>query len=79
MMSLVQGEYCEEHSYDPMDPRCPRLIMSGDIVKVTDETEKAFAKDALFTRHPAMEYWPEGRFNSFWRDLFSFKKFYFNF
>jgi len=57
MMSLAQSDYCSENQYDPEDPRCARLILNGRVVKVTGK-EANFAKEALFSRHPAMETWP---------------------
>ena len=60
-MTLAQGEYCSENGYDPQDPPCPRLILSGSISKIeADSAEENFAKEALFTRHPSMANWPSG-------------------
>ncbi|XP_072180376.1 protein CREG1-like [Diadema setosum] len=43
---------------DPENPLCARLVLLGKFVEVTDSTEKAFAKNALFSRHPLMPSWP---------------------
>jgi len=57
LMSLAQSDYCSKNDYDAEDPRCARLILNGKVVKVTGK-EADFAKEALFSRHPAMETWP---------------------
>jgi len=62
-MSLAQGDYCKNKGYDPEDPRCAHIIMTGRIVKVdpdTDAGEYSFAHNGLFSRHPAMDTWPAG-------------------
>merc|ERR1711890_4134 len=56
--NLADG-YCKTQTWIAQDPRCPRLLVTGKIVTVEDEEEKAFAKDALFTRFPIMDFWPE--------------------
>ena len=43
---------------DPESPVCIRLTVTGELVEVVDEAEKAFAMQALFQRHPKMEGWP---------------------
>ncbi|GAB5032490.1 protein creg1-like [Nannochloropsis oceanica] len=43
---------------DPESPVCIRLTVTGEMVEVVDEEEKAFAMQALFQRHPKMEGWP---------------------
>ena len=58
-VSLAEyGTYCNVEALDPEDPRCARVVFSGKFVEVTDPLELAFATDALFQRHPAMEDWP---------------------
>jgi len=53
LVSLVQGSYCENKDYDPMDPRCARAILTGAIKKVDPESEEyPVAKAAIFGRHP---------------------------
>ena len=59
-MSMAQGEYCKENNYDQQDPRCAHLILTGVIVKVEAESKEGVqAKEALFSRHPNMDSWPE--------------------
>ena len=60
-MSLAQGKYCDRKRYDPEDPRCAHIVLTGKIVRVTKETEQLFAKKALFERHPEMKDWPKGK------------------
>lgn len=46
---------------DPENPLCARLTISGQLeVLEADDDELAFARDALFERHPSMEKWPKG-------------------
>ena len=58
-MSMAQLGRCTVERLDPENPRCARVVMSGKFVDVTDESELAFAKDALFERHPEMATWPD--------------------
>jgi len=60
-MSLAQSSYCKQKDYDPESPLCAHVILTGRILQM-DETdpEYAFARDALFTRHPEMSGWPAG-------------------
>ncbi|XP_007440239.1 protein CREG1 [Python bivittatus] len=59
-MSLAQTSYCKKHGYDPQNPLCAHVIFSGIVEKVPNGTEADFAKTALFSRHPEMEFWPVG-------------------
>jgi hypothetical protein len=43
---------------DPEDPRCVRLVFSGQLSQVEEGDELQFATTALFERHPAMKTWP---------------------
>ena len=45
---------------DPENPPCARLVLSGSVVKVTNATEVAAAKAALFARHPSFKDYPSG-------------------
>lgn len=59
-MSLAQGDYCKQKNLDPEDPRCAHTIVSGRFVHVKKGSkEENFAKDALFSRHPAMNDWDQ--------------------
>lgn len=33
-MSLAQSDYCKEKQYDPEDPRCAKVILTGTFAKV---------------------------------------------
>jgi len=60
-MSLAQGDYCKKMGYDPEDPRCAHIIITGKILKLDadeDAEEYNFAHDGLFSRHPEMKTWP---------------------
>ncbi|XP_011499446.1 PREDICTED: protein CREG1 [Ceratosolen solmsi marchali] len=60
MMTLAQGHYCQEKNYDPMDPRCSRVVFSGKIKSVRDDNpEFQTAKSAIFGRHPWLAHMPE--------------------
>ncbi|XP_048397152.1 protein CREG1 [Stegostoma tigrinum] len=56
-MSLATTDYCRKQKFDPQSPLCCRVILSGRILEV-NSTEIGFAKEALFSRHPAMPDWP---------------------
>ncbi|KAI5646918.1 pyridoxamine 5'-phosphate oxidase domain-containing protein [Phthorimaea operculella] len=59
-VSLEETRYCENQKWDPEDPRCTRLMLSGKMKRIKQGTpEYTFAKAALFERHPAMATWPE--------------------
>eukprot|EP00898_Chlorokybus_atmophyticus_P005894 jgi/Chlat1/6305/Chrsp44S05789 len=45
-------------SMDPEEPPCAKLTLSGQMVLLTNKDQVAFARDALFSRHPAMKGWP---------------------
>merc|ERR1719347_161836 len=55
-MSLAQGNYCAKNDYDPEDPRCAHVILTGEFLKLEpDSEEERFAQEALFSRHPVMD------------------------
>ncbi|TKS66821.1 Protein CREG2 [Collichthys lucidus] len=57
--SEAEGEFCRQMVYDPEEPRCARLTLTGKMVEVAPE-ELVFAKEAMFSRHPVMAKWPVG-------------------
>ncbi|XP_058795557.1 protein CREG1-like [Phymastichus coffea] len=60
MMTLAQGNWCHIKDYDPMDPRCARIIMSGKIKAVKeDNPEFTKAQRAIFGRHPWLAHMPK--------------------
>lgn len=59
-MSLAQSNYCSKQHYDPEDPRCAHIILTGTVVTVLKGSAEAeFAERALFSRHPVMPSWPK--------------------
>ncbi|XP_028995091.1 protein CREG1 [Betta splendens] len=57
-MSLAQTDYCRKQQFDPQSPLCAHVILSGTVIDVNGTEEAAFAKKALFNRHPEMIDWP---------------------
>ncbi|XP_061735288.1 protein CREG2 [Nerophis ophidion] len=57
--SEAEGDFCRQMVYDPEDPRCARLTLTGKMAAVPPE-ELNFAKAAVFSRHPVMAKWPKG-------------------
>lgn len=58
-LSMEQTGYCSKHNMDAQDPVCAHMILTGKIVNLDKGSdEEASAKEALFSRHPAMKYWP---------------------
>ncbi|XP_008467463.1 protein CREG1 isoform X2 [Diaphorina citri] len=58
IMSLSQSHYCYEQNYDPEDPRCAQVILTGKFVVLNNETaEYTRAKKFLWTKHPVMQNW----------------------
>ncbi|XP_077288483.1 cellular Repressor of E1A-stimulated Genes [Arctopsyche grandis] len=54
-VTLEETSYCRQQNYDPDDPRCARVMLSGRMVTLKNGTEEYdFAKEALFTRHHSM-------------------------
>ncbi|MCL7024256.1 hypothetical protein MKW94_006907 [Papaver nudicaule] len=45
---------------DPQNPTCAKLTLTGKLKLVdSNTTEAAWAKDALFAKHPEMKVWPK--------------------
>ncbi|CAH1373638.1 hypothetical protein MTP99_015007 [Tenebrio molitor] len=60
LASLAESEYCKQKNFDPQDPRCAKLIITGKMVKVDkDSSEYEFGQNALFSKHPSMKWWPK--------------------
>uniref|UniRef100_A0A1B6GNH7 CREG-like beta-barrel domain-containing protein n=1 Tax=Cuerna arida TaxID=1464854 RepID=A0A1B6GNH7_9HEMI len=59
-MSLAQTPYCRVKRYDPEDPRCAQVTLSGKFVVLKNSSsEWRTAERALYTRHPVMKNWPK--------------------
>ncbi|XP_076162006.1 cellular Repressor of E1A-stimulated Genes [Ptiloglossa arizonensis] len=55
LMTLAQGDYCNLKEWDPMDPRCARILLSGKIKPLkNDSIELVQAKKIYFNRHPKL-------------------------
>lgn len=55
LMSLAQGDYCKGQAMDPMDPRCARIMLSGKVKAIrNDSAEHEVAQKAFFERHPKL-------------------------
>lgn len=52
---------------DAQEPPCSRITFMGRVVRVVEEREAEFAKDALFSKHPAMKRWPQGHGFEFYK------------
>lgn len=60
-MTLDQGDYCRQQGIDAQDPPCARVILTGSYIAIDKESpENEFAKEALFAKHPQMEFYPPG-------------------
>ncbi|XP_012276587.1 protein CREG1 [Orussus abietinus] len=60
MMTLAQGQYCKKKDWDPMDPRCARIVLTGKARTVkNDSAEIETAKEAVFGRHPWLAHMPK--------------------
>lgn len=57
-LSMAQTAYCTQKGLDIQDPRCSHIILNG-VIKTLDvgSKEEAFARTALWTRHPEMPMW----------------------
>ncbi|XP_054001355.1 protein CREG1 [Hylaeus anthracinus] len=59
LMTLAQGEYCKSKQWDPMDPRCARVLLSGKMKPLKNESaELDLAKKVFFDRHPKLANMP---------------------
>ncbi|XP_076302870.1 protein CREG1-like [Lasioglossum baleicum] len=55
LMTLAEGNYCKTKKWDPMDPRCARILLTGKIKPLKDDSaEQELAKKVFFTRHPGL-------------------------
>ncbi|KAL1505728.1 hypothetical protein ABEB36_005225 [Hypothenemus hampei] len=59
MASLAElSDGCAD--YDPQDPRCSKVMITGKYIKIESSSDEfSFGKEALFAKHPQMEYWPD--------------------
>jgi len=52
---------------DAQEPTCAKITLMGRVILVKSRIEQEFAKRALFSKHPAMERWPQGHMFSFYK------------
>lgn len=58
LFSMEQTLYCSEHKVDAMEPTCARVIMSGEALRLKEDSEEhKFATNAMVSRHPASAAW----------------------
>ncbi|KAL5272731.1 hypothetical protein ACHWQZ_G000804 [Mnemiopsis leidyi] len=50
--------WCKDNNVDNDDPRCAKVMLSGEMEKVADDTEIKWAQYGMFARHPATKHWP---------------------
>ncbi|KAL0271100.1 UNVERIFIED_CONTAM: hypothetical protein PYX00_008306 [Menopon gallinae] len=59
LMSLAQTSICKKKNWDPEDPRCAHVILTGLFEPVNENsTEYPVATQALFSRHPSFSHLP---------------------
>ena len=57
-ISEFQTDICKKHKWDPEDPRCGRLTLSGSFSKVPKNgDEHKSAMNEMVKRHPEMKEW----------------------
>jgi len=59
-LSEAQSDICLKEEEDPQSPICAKVMITGQIVKITDQKEVSFAWSVLLSRHPDMASWPVG-------------------
>uniref|UniRef100_A0A1B6EE55 CREG-like beta-barrel domain-containing protein n=2 Tax=Clastoptera arizonana TaxID=38151 RepID=A0A1B6EE55_9HEMI len=58
--SLAQSNFCRDKAYDPEDPRCSQVILTGKFAFIPNNTaEWKIAENAMYSRHPIMKTWPK--------------------
>jgi len=65
--SASMTHYCGKWNIDNDSPTCGRVVLSGELVKITDRSELGFAKQGFYTRHPDTKWWPMGHNFAFWK------------
>lgn len=58
LLSMDEDAYCTKKGVDPMEPTCPRIIISGSAERLENGTnEYKFGNQSMFSRHPAAAGW----------------------
>lgn len=56
--SMEQYKHCS----DPMEPTCARVMIAGQMVKLTEGTDEyTFGNRSMFSRHPNAKNWVESK------------------
>ena len=59
--------YCKDEGIDNDSPTCGKVMLTGDMVKVTDSVEHAWAWLGMVRRHPAIIFYPPGHNFAFFK------------
>ncbi|CAO1423492.1 unnamed protein product [Diamesa tonsa] len=59
LFSMEQSLYCSQKmKVDPMEPTCARIMISGNALRIRNQTEEfKFATNAMISHHPASVNW----------------------
>jgi len=59
-LSEAQSDICKEADEDPQSPLCAKVMLTGNIRKISEKKERDSAFSYLLSRHPEMSSWPVG-------------------
>lgn len=60
MMSLAETDICTKKGWDPEDPRCAHVVMTGTFHKIGNKSvEYVIAVKSVMSRHPGFIHLPE--------------------
>ncbi|CAH1985973.1 unnamed protein product [Acanthoscelides obtectus] len=63
LATLAGTDYCTRKNYNPQDPRCPKVMITGKFLRLEkSDPEYKMAKESLFAKHPVMATWPPNHF-----------------
>nr|CAH7759684.1 unnamed protein product [Callosobruchus chinensis] len=63
MATMAGTHYCTSKNYNPQDPRCPKVMITGKVVRLEkSDPEYKMAKESLFAKYPVMATWPPNHF-----------------
>ncbi|KAB0800682.1 hypothetical protein PPYR_06597 [Photinus pyralis] len=59
MASMAQQDWCVKYNLDQEDPRCQRVVLTGNFVWLDNKTEEyTKANENMLRKHPQFKYWP---------------------
>nr|CAH7759685.1 unnamed protein product [Callosobruchus chinensis] len=62
MATMAGTHYCTSKNYNPQDPRCPKVMITGKVVRLEkSDPEYKMAKESLFAKYPVMATWPPSK------------------